>query len=192
MSTTAQKAILTAKIEGVLKELMIKTSAEQVYLDYTTTLASKLSELIDALNGKASQSEVSEALSARPTNEAMNNAISNAIDELIGGAPSTYDTLKEISDYISEHEEVVDALNAAIGKKADASVVTALQEVVSAIQSTVNGLGSMATKNSVSYSDLDLTLKGKIDTAESKSKIFYSSTQPTDLEDGDLWVKLLD
>ena len=84
------------------------------------------------------------------------------------------------------------AVNAAIGKKAEASVVTALQEVVSAIQSTVNGLGSMATKNSVSYSDLDSTLKGKIDTAESKSKIFYSSTQPTDLEDGDLWVKLLD
>lgn len=192
MSTTAQKAILTAKIEGVLKELMIKTSAEQVYLDDTTTLASKLSELIDALNGKASQSEVSEALSARPTNEAMNNAISNAINELIGGAPSTYDTLKEIADYISEHHEVVDALNAAIGKKADASVVTSLQEVVSAIQSTVNGLGSMATKNSVAYSDLDSTLKGKIDTAENKSKIFYSSTQPTDLEDGDLWVKLLD
>lgn len=117
MSTTAQKAILTAKIEGVLKELMIKTSAEQVYLDDTTTLASKLSELIDALNGKASQSEVSEALSARPTNAAMNNAISNAIDELIGGAPSTYDTLKEISDYISKHQEVVAALNAAIGKR---------------------------------------------------------------------------
>ena len=122
----------------------------------------------------------------------MNNAISNAINELIGGAPSTYDTLKEIADYISEHHEVVDALNAAIGKKADASVVTSLQEVVSAIQSTVNGLGSMAPKNSVAYSDLDSTLKGKIDTAENKSKIFYSSTQPTDLEDGDLWVKLLD
>lgn len=53
MANTAQKAILRAKIEGVLKDLMVKTTAEQVYLDDKTTLAAKLQELINALNGKA-------------------------------------------------------------------------------------------------------------------------------------------
>ena len=41
------------------------------------------------------------------------------IAELINGAPTTLDTLKEISDAMTEHEEVVEALNDAIGKKAN-------------------------------------------------------------------------
>ena len=38
----AEKAILKAIISGTLTELLIKTSAEQVFLDETTTLAAKL------------------------------------------------------------------------------------------------------------------------------------------------------
>lgn len=49
----------------------------------------------------------------------VNNKISAAKSELIGGAPATYDTLKEIADYIEKHKEVEVALNAAIGNKAD-------------------------------------------------------------------------
>ena len=42
-----------------------------------------------------------------------------AIADLIGGAPSTRDTLKEISDAMDENQDVVEALDAAIGSKAD-------------------------------------------------------------------------
>lgn len=45
--------------------------------------------------------------------------IQEKIDDLIGGAPGTYDTLKEIADYITAHEEVAEALNQAIISKAD-------------------------------------------------------------------------
>lgn len=45
------------------------------------------------------------------------------ISDLIGGAPETLDTLKEVADAISENESVVDALNAAIGSKAEQSEV---------------------------------------------------------------------
>lgn len=41
------------------------------------------------------------------------------IGELINGAPSTLDTLKEIADAMSENEDVVEALDEAIGVKAD-------------------------------------------------------------------------
>ena len=44
--------------------------------------------------------------------------VNEKIADLIGGAPETYDTLKELADYIASHEEVADALNEAIGKKA--------------------------------------------------------------------------
>lgn len=45
--------------------------------------------------------------------------INEKIAELIGGAPGTFDTLKEIADYIAEHEDVATALNQAITNKAD-------------------------------------------------------------------------
>lgn len=41
------------------------------------------------------------------------------IADLIGGAPETLDTLKEVSDAIQENETVIEALNAAIGNKVD-------------------------------------------------------------------------
>lgn len=57
------------------------------------------------------------------TKAAMTTAISEAKSELIGGAPETYDTLKEIADYIAEHANVETALNAAIGNKANSADV---------------------------------------------------------------------
>ena len=41
------------------------------------------------------------------------------ISNLIDGAPETMDTLKEVSDAISENKNVVEALDSAIGNKAD-------------------------------------------------------------------------
>ena len=225
MSNVAQKAILTAKIGGVLKDLMVKTSADQVFIDDSTTLAAKLTELVSALDGKAAASHthaqadvtgLEDALTARPTTEAMNAAISTAISGLINGAPETYDTLKEIADYIDAHQDVVDALNASIGSKADASVVATLQETVKAIKTVTDSLGALATKDSVAESDLDEALKAKINAAaegnhshdnktvldgitadlvtawNGKSAIYYSATQPIGLAEGDLWVQLID
>lgn len=225
MSNVAQKAILTAKIDGVLKDLMVKTSADQVFIDDSTTLAAKLTELVEALDGKAAaththtQADVTgldDALTARPTTEAMNAAISTAISGLINGAPETYDTLKEIADYIDAHQDVVDALNASIGSKADASVVATLQETVKAIKTVTDSLGALATKDSVAESDLDEALKAKINAAaegnhshdnktvldgitadlvtawNGKSTVYYSATQPIGLAEGDLWVQLID
>lgn len=61
---------------------------------------------------------------------AIDTALSSAksytdtkISNLINGAPETMDTLKEVSDAISEHESIVEALNAAIGNKAENSVL---------------------------------------------------------------------
>ena len=225
MSNVAQKAIVTAKIGGVLKDLMVKTSADQVFIDDSTTLAAKLTELVNALDGKAAaththaQADVTgleDALTARPTTEAMNAAISTAISGLINGAPETYDTLKEIADYIDAHQDVVDALNASIGSKADASVVATLQETVTAIKTVTDSLGALATKDSVAESDLDEALKAKVNAAaegnhshdnktvldgitadlvtawNGKSTVYYSTTQPIGLAEGDLWVQLID
>ena len=180
MANAAKNAILRALIEGVITDLMVKTSVQNVYIDDDTTLSAKLAEIIQSLNSKAtadalnsglsgkadtghthSQAEVSglaTALSNRPTTGEMNTAISNAISALIGGAPETYNTLKELADYISAHADVVESLNAAIGSKAS-------DIQVQAIQATVNALGSLAGKSIISESDLDAALKAKVNAA---------------------------
>uniref|UniRef100_UPI004057B211 hypothetical protein n=1 Tax=Agathobacter sp. TaxID=2021311 RepID=UPI004057B211 len=72
----------------------------------------------------------------KPVSIAQQQAISEAernaktytdtkIADLIGGAPSTLDTLKEIADAMAENIDVVKALNEAIGTKANESDFTA-------------------------------------------------------------------
>ena len=234
MSNAAQKAILTAKIGGVLKDLMVQTNAAQVIVG-DTNLEAKLAELVAALDGKAASEHkhlgtdisvnaitgggkmnLDERLARTPTTEAMNTAISTAISKLIDGAPETYDTLKEIADYIEAHQDVVDALNAAIGNKADASTVTTLQTLVDSIKSTVDGLGALATKDAVAESDLDAELAAKINASTAakhthdnksvldgisaemvtawngKGTVYASAEQPQNLAEGDMWVQLVD
>lgn len=180
MANTAKNAILKTKIEGVIYEIMVKTGAANVYVDDTTTLSTKLAEIIadvatratkteltDGLATKAAashtheQSEVTglaDALTARPTTEAMNTAISTAISGLIDGAPETYDTLKEIAEYIASDKTAMDTLNAAIGNKAD-------KTAFEAVKATVDALGALASKSKVSETDLDDALKEKVNAA---------------------------
>lgn len=192
----AKKAIIKAMIQNEIYELMVKTQADNVFLPDGTTVAAKLAEAVATLNEKATKTE-------------MTTAISTAISELIGGAPATYDTLKEIADYIETHEEVVSALNAAIGDKADK---TALE----AVKATVDALGALAKKNTVAEGDLDTSLKAKVNAAadgnhshankatldsitadnvvdwNAKAKIYTQPTQPANLTDKDLWLQTIE
>lgn len=105
----AKNAILKAMVEGVLTEILVKTTAENVTVmdgEVEKTLATKLAEIATSAASGITASEA-------------DTKISTAISELIDGAPETYDTLKEIADYISTHEEAASALNAAIGNKVD-------------------------------------------------------------------------
>ena len=53
--------------------------------------------------------------------EQMASYTRQKIADLINGAPSNLDTLKEVSDAIAAHKNIMDALNEAIGKKANAA-----------------------------------------------------------------------
>lgn len=176
----AKNAILKAKIEGVIYEIMVKTGAANVYVDDTTTLASKLAEIIADIGTRATKTELTDglatkaaashthaqsevtgletALSSRPTTDAMNTAISTAISGLIDGAPETYDTLKEIAEYIASDKTAMDTLNAAIGNKAD-------KTAFEAVKATVDALGALASKNKVAETDLADELKEKVNAA---------------------------
>ena len=145
MANQAKKAILRALVEGVLSDLMVKTTGEQVYLDAETTLSAKLAEMVTAINLRAKSEDVTAEIQA-------------AVNGLVDGAPETYDTLKELADYVAAHQDVVDALNAAVAGKAD-------KTAFEAVQATVNALGTLASKSTVSETDLDSALKEKVNAA---------------------------
>ena len=196
MSNVTKKAILRALVEGVLTDLMVQTKADNVYLDDTTTVAAKLAEMVAAINERAKSTDVTTQISA-------------AINGLISGAPATYDTLKEIADYIASHEDVVAGLNAAIGAKEDKSTVEA-------IQATVSALGALASKSKVAEADLDDSLKSKVNAAaqgnhshsnktvldgitaekvagwDGKGTVYVQADQPAGLAAGDLWIQTLE
>lgn len=194
--STARNAILKALIEGVITELMVKTNVENVYVDDSTTLAAKLSEIITALNAKA-------------TTDSMNTAIEALRQEMLGDTPvEAYNTFTEIAAYIASHQEAADALTAAIGNKADAATVASIQAAVSA-------LGALASKSTVSESDLDEALKEKVNAAsqgnhshsnkavldgitaqnvtawDGKGKFYAQAAQPAGLTAADLWAQLV-
>lgn len=197
---TAEKAILKAIISGTLTELLIKTSAEQVFLDETTTLAAKLTEIIAAINERAKTTDV---------NTAMATMKEEILQELLGDMPvETLNTFTELAKAYTEHEEFAETLQAAIGDKADKTTVEALDAAIKA-------LGALASKDTISESDLDATLKEKINAAsqgnhshanktvldgigaenvaawDSKAKIYKTPTQPAGLTENDLWIQLV-
>lgn len=146
MANTAKKAILRAKLEGVLVDIMVKTTAENVYVDDTTTLAAKLAEILTTLGNKVENSDITSAI------EALRQ-------EMLGDVPvEAYNTFTELAQYIEEHQDAADALTEAIGKKAD-------QTTVNGIVETLNGLGALATKDQVSENDLEASLKEKVNAA---------------------------
>lgn len=201
MANKASKAILRALIEGVITDLMVKTTGEMVYLDDSTTVAAKIADMVTAINARAKTTDM---------NTAISTAVSNLKNELMGeGVPEAYDTFKELADYISSHQEAADALTAAVGNKAD-------KATVDTIQATINALGSLAKKSTVSETDLDTALKAKVNAAaegnhshdnksvldgitaddvtewDSKGSIFASKAQPSNFAAGDLWFALVD
>ena len=70
-------AILKAHIDGVLKELLFKTSAEQVYLNDKDTLAPKLAEMVAAINNRVKIDDMNAAL------EEMTPQIAQSVVELL-------------------------------------------------------------------------------------------------------------
>lgn len=149
MANNVKMAVLRTLIENEVVELLVKSRVDNVYLaDGTTTLASKLTEIITSIGEKASSTDVTTEIT---------NAVNALRQEMLGDTPvEAYNTFTELAEYISSHAEVSTALTEAIGNKADKSVVEA-------IQSTVNALGAMSTKDVVGEADLDEALKAKLD-----------------------------
>ena len=196
-----KEAIIHAKLEGILHEIMVKTNCDNVAFTKDgaeVTLTSYLAEIMTTLAAKDNTADREAAITALK-------------QELLGDVPvAAYDTFTELAKYIEEHGEAADALTAAIGEKANAADLTAAIERIAALE----------TKK-VAEGDLEATLAEKINTAATKAanadakvhehdnkdvldgitaeqvanwgkhKVYIQAEQPADLADGDLWLQIV-
>lgn len=189
-----QAILKQIKISGVLYDIIAKSNAENVTVPYKgadTTLANALSGIIADMTNL-------------PTDSNIDAKISAAIDELIGGAPETYDTLKEIADYIETHKTAADALTAAIGNKVDKidgkglsteDFTTALKEKLDAlapvsaadVENWNNKVDKVAGK-CLSTNDFTDELKNKL---EGMNSIRYGAEIPADFGDGEVFFQIV-
>ena len=139
---SAKNAILKAKLEGVIYEVLVKTNAANVMVDSNTTLAAKLTSILADIATKANTSDMTTALAAKAekshthaqseitgltdllatlaTSASVTSAIDGLRQEMLGDTPvEAYNTFTELAAYIAEHKEAADALTAAVGNKAD-------------------------------------------------------------------------
>lgn len=95
------------------------------------------------------------------TTLATTGFVKTEIGNLIGGAPTTLDTLKEIADAIEEHKDVTDALNSAIGNKVSKSGDTMTGQLIApSFKGAVIDSGNNSSKVYFNYASSGLETAG--------------------------------
>lgn len=184
--TTAEKNKLSGITEGANKttvdSAMSSSSTNPVQNKVVNTALNEKVPTSRTINGKALSSNIT--LNASDVNAddrgsaaaALTSAKSytdSEIAELINGAPTTLDTLGEIATAMSENANVVDALNTAIGNKANTSDLTSHTNNKSnphAVTKAQVGLGNVENKSSA-------TIRGELTKANVTDALGY--TPPT-------------
>lgn len=100
-----KSAIFKKKIGNIVYELMFKTVTDVVYTMDGTTLTDEIQSLRNAVEQCPDESRLTD--------------LEKKFANLVHDAPEAYDTLLEISQYISTHKDEYDALLAVAGNKVD-------------------------------------------------------------------------
>lgn len=214
----ATKNVLTQMmVDGVIQNIMVQTGADNVIVDSAKgeMLSTRLASIATSLSNIA-------------TDTTVDTKIQTAIDNLINGAPETYDTLKEIADYIASDSTAMEALNAAILNKVDKVDGKGLsaEDFTSALKTKLENITENASKVEKSTTNGNLKING-VETvvyshpatagnkhiptggATGQSLIYggasgtatwgtaptivkSGATTPSDLQEGELFLKILD
>lgn len=130
-----------------------------------------------ALAGRVSANE--DAIGILNGGSTTAGSVAYQIAQIVAGANESYDTLKEIADWISSHSgdaatmnsnissnaSAISALQALVGSTAVATqIATAIEPLATkaALQEVADGLGALAAKDKVAEADLATELAAKI------------------------------
>lgn len=136
--SNAKKAILHAKINDAVVQLLVKTSAEMVYLDDDITLAAKLAEMLTSINDKATPADIKAAIgeidgTVKAYVDSCSEELAN-LAELVGELPEGAESATIVA-YIGEAvDKAVNALNVSdLSQKVDTLIGTDTGKSVRAI-----------------------------------------------------------
>ena len=131
------------------------------------TVESSITSINEALGKKLEASDLSElegkvaTLVGDDADKSVRTIAYEEVAKVIDGAPATFDTLKEIADWIASHPDSVAEIN---------SRLTSVEENVSTLSSTVEGLGTSVEGLESKDAELEASIgeaTGKIGTLES-------------------------
>ncbi len=184
----------TIKVDNEFKALIAKSDGENVAVTYKGA----------EMTLSAALTQIATSVSNIPTGENVDAKISAAIDELIGGAPETYDTLKEIAEYILNNQDVMSTLNNAIGNKVDKEEGKGLsaEDFTAALKAKLEALPAITAEdvenwnNKADKSTATATSAGLM-SAEDKTRldglrgVRYGTEPPADMQNGELFVRVV-
>lgn len=95
--------------------------------------ASTLTDRVTAVEGKASANETAIGVlnGDETTAGSVKKTVADAVAKIVADAPESFDTLKEISDWIASHSESAATMNSAI--QTNSSAITALQTLIGSL-----------------------------------------------------------
>ena len=201
MATNMKKAILKKQIEGIVYEVMLKTTAEMVTVDDAgTTLAAKLVEL-----------------GQLPTNTYVDEKIA----ALVNGSPEALDTLNELAAALGSDPNFATTIATQMGNKVDKVDGKGLStnDYTTEDKNKLAGIEEGANKTTIA-NNLTTTAAGSaLDAAQGKvlnekivahtgdatvhvtdeeraawnasARIIAAETQPDDLTENDLFLELV-
>lgn len=184
----------TIKVDNEFKALIAKSDGDNVAVTYKGA----------EMTLSAALAQIATSVSDIPTGENVDAKISAAIDELIGGAPETYDTLKEIAEYILNNQDVMSTLNNAIGNKVDKEEGKGLsaEDFTAALKAKLEALPAITAEdvenwnNKADKSTATVTSAGLM-SAEDKTRldglcgVRYGTEPPEDMKNGELFVRVV-
>lgn len=189
LNDTSELPVQNKVVKTALDNKVDKVVGKQLSTeDFTTELKTKL----DGIEAGATNITVDSEMSNASTNPVQNkivkaaiDAVSTKVDNIIEDAPEAYDTLKEISDYISTHETEYEALLAISNNKVDKVEGKGLStnDFTDELLNKLNGIDDGATdiivddtlsstsENPVQNKVINEALEGKVSTSDVVSVI---------------------
>lgn len=154
-----------------------------------TDAATVLTERVTAVETKAGANEAAIGVlnGGETTDGSVKKTVADAVAKIVADAPDSFDTLKEISDWISTHSESASAMNTAIQDNSKA--ITALQTLIGTLPEDITSkdvVGYIAeaveaekTRATGAEGDLDTRLK-EVESAVGETGILATAKAYTD------------
>lgn len=198
-----QKAIAKIKVEGMLKEIALKTTGEQVHLADGTTVEAAIASIITNIANLPTDSTVDAKV--KDSCDALYNKIMGLTDTdtTINEA---YDTLKEVAEWIDGHGDLATQFtNDISGLK---TAVQALQAVgaTKVEASETNGNIKIDGQEVTVYTPPETISADKITETDNKQfvtaaekadwnsrpVVYSGTTEPSSMKNGDVFLQIVE